>query len=94
MMNDVPSGGQLDQRRDRDRAVAARLVLDHHPLADLLLQPAPHDARHGVGQPARPRRDDELDRLRRIRGLAQRRRLVASAPTAVAPSPISTVRRC
>ena len=56
-------GGQ--ERLDRDDAVAAGLVLDHHRLAPLLRELLGEQPRADVGAGARPERHDEFDRPRR-----------------------------
>src|SRR5262249_24784558 len=48
---------------DRDHAVAARTVLDHHRLAPACLQAVLNKARADVGAGARTERHDEADRL-------------------------------
>jgi len=56
---------------DGDHGAGARLVLDHHRLAELALEAGMDDARHGVRAAARREADDQADRP--IRKGARRR---------------------
>src|SRR6266513_3122983 len=53
-------------------ATSATAVLDHHRLAEVVLQRRHEAARGDIGAAARGRGDDEVDRLRRV--LRRRRR--------------------
>ena len=66
-------GRRAHERVDRDAAVCAGAVLDHHVLTQPLLQPPADDTRDRIRQPARRMGDDELDGLGRRRRLSLRR---------------------
>ena len=58
----------------RDVAAGAGAIVDHHLLAPALAQPLAHHARENIGGAARPERDDDADRFRRIVLRDRRRR--------------------
>ena len=64
--NRVAVGRRAGCQLRRDVAAGAGTVVDQHLLAPALAQPVADDARQYVGSAARPERDDEADRFRRV----------------------------